>query len=65
MSTGNIESWAGEIADIGAIYPFVGSEMALVLIGVVLWILWFVMQARMEEREYEEEMKQSVDGPDE
>ena len=65
MSTGNIESWTGEIADIGAIYPFVGYEMALVLIGVVLWILWFVMQARMEDREYQEEMKQTGDGPDE
>ncbi len=58
MATGNIETWAGEIADIGAIYPFVGSEMVLAVIGVVLWLLWFVLQARMENREYQEEMKQ-------
>ena len=60
MATGNVETWTGAITDIGAIYPFVGSEMALVVIGVVLWIVWFVLQARMEDREYQEELKQST-----
>ncbi len=55
-----IESWSGEIAEIGAIYPF-GGEAILVLIGVVLWIAWFFLQRRMENREYEEEMSESSD----
>ena len=48
-----IENWTGEISEIGAIYPS-GSESTLVLIGFFLWIAWFLIQARMENREYEE-----------
>ncbi len=48
-----IENWTGDISEIGAIYPS-GSESALVLIGFILWIAWFLIQARMENREYEE-----------
>jgi hypothetical protein len=53
--TVKIENWSGDIAEIGAIYPS-GSEFTLVLIGFVLWIAWFLVQARMENREYEEEI---------
>ena len=56
MSTGMIENWAGEIAEIGPMYPFVGTEGLLVLIGVVLWLGWHVLQARAETRTYEEEL---------
>ena len=48
MSTGNFENWAGNIADIGAIYPFVGAEWLFVLIGVVYWIVWHVRQISSE-----------------
>ena len=44
MSTGSFENWAGNIADIGPIYPFVGAEWLFVLIGVVYWIVWHVRQ---------------------
>ena len=44
MSTGNFENWAGEISEIGAIYPFVGTEFVLWLIGMGLFILWLVIQ---------------------
>ena len=55
-----IDSWAGDIAEIGAIYPM-GGEAILVLIGVVFWVAWFILQARMENREYEEEISQMSD----
>ena len=55
-----IESWSGEIAEIGAIYPF-AAESVMVLIGFVLWIAWFVLQARMENREYQDEISQLSD----
>ena len=45
MSTGNIESWSGNMAEIGPLYPFVGAEFALFVVGMVLWILWHVRQA--------------------
>ena len=48
MSTGNFENWAGNIADIGPIYPFVGAEWLFVLIGVVYWIVWHVRQIGQE-----------------
>ncbi|MCY4451554.1 MAG: hypothetical protein OXC01_06350 [Immundisolibacterales bacterium] len=44
MSTGSFENWAGNIAEIGPIYPFVGAEWLFVLIGVVYWIVWHVRQ---------------------
>ncbi len=55
-----IESWSGEIAEIGAIYPF-GAESIMVLIGFVLWIAWFVLQARMENRKYQDEISKLSD----
>ena len=48
MSTGNFENWAGAISDIGPIYPFVGVEWLLVLIGVVYWVVWHVWQISSE-----------------
>ena len=52
-----VEGWGGTIADIGPIYPMVGAEGLLVVIGVVLWIVWHVVQAKRENREYEEQIR--------
>ncbi len=51
MSTG-IEAWKN-LADIGAIYPFVGSEVMWVIIGLVLWIVWHVLQISAEKEHHE------------
>ena len=52
-----IESWGGTITDIGPMYPMVGTEGLLVIIGVVAWIVWHVIQAKRENREYEEQIR--------
>ena len=52
-----VESWGGTIADIGPIYPMVGSEGLLVIIVVVLWIVWHVVQAKRENRDYEDQIR--------
>ena len=52
-----VESWGGTITDIGPIYPMVGAEGLLVVIGVVLWIVWHVIQAKRENRDYEEQIR--------
>ena len=52
-----IESWGGTITDIGPMYPMVGTEGVLVIIGVVAWIAWHVIQAKRENREYEEQIR--------
>jgi hypothetical protein len=57
MSTGNVTTWSGNILDIGPIYPFVGSEVLMVVIGFVFVIGWFALQARVESRELGEDMK--------
>ena len=57
MSTGMVESWAGKMTDIGPIYPFVGSEMLLWLVGMALWIVWHVWQVRNENQEYADEVE--------
>jgi hypothetical protein len=41
-------------ANIGPLYPFVGTEVALVVVGVVLWILFHVVAHRTESREWQE-----------
>ena len=58
-----VESWAGNIADIGPIYPMVGTETALVVIGVVAWLVWHVVQARRENRQFEEEERLFDENP--
>ena len=52
-----VESWGGTITDIGPIYPMVGTEGLLVVIGVVLWIVWHVIQAKRENSDYEEQIR--------
>ena len=54
MSTTGIESWAVDLKDVGAIYPFQGAEGLFVIAGVVLWLGWHVIQMRAEKREYED-----------
>ena len=58
MTTGSFENWAGTIADIGPIYPFVGSEWLLWIIGMAIWIIWHIAQSRIENKEYSEELRQ-------
>ena len=53
MSTG-VESWSS-IKDMGAIYPFVGSEVIMTIIAVVIWIVWQVWQIKSENSAYEEQ----------
>ncbi len=52
MSTGNFENWAGNISEIGAIYPFVGSETFMAIAGIVFWLWWHVKQAKIENEDH-------------
>lgn len=53
MSTG-ISSWANP-ESITAIYPFVGTEVILVIAATIFWIWWHIKQIRVENRELEEQ----------
>ena len=48
MSTIGYESWAVDLADVGAVYPFQGWEVPMVVLGVAFWLGWHVVQFRSE-----------------
>ncbi len=48
MSTIGYSSWAVDLKDVGAIYPFQGYETVMVLAGVAFWIIWHIWQIRYE-----------------
>ncbi len=52
MSTNGMTSWAVDLKDIGAIYPFQGTETALFVLGLIFWIGWHVWQAKIEKQEF-------------
>lgn len=63
MSTGNFESWAGNISEIGAIYPFVGTEFLLWILGMAFWIGWHIWNLSTEPREWDEIRRLSGKAP--
>ena len=48
MSTTGISSWAHDLANVGAVYPFQGAEWLMLLIGLVFWIWWHVATFKNE-----------------
>ncbi|MGH6915407.1 MAG: hypothetical protein ACREH3_17090 [Geminicoccales bacterium] len=50
-------NWSGTITDIGPLYPMVGTEVVLVLIGLVFWIGWHIWQFRMENANYRDDLE--------
>ncbi len=51
MATGMVNNWIN-VDTLGPIYPFVGSESTLVLIGLAFWLLWHVWQIKSESTEF-------------
>ena len=57
MSTNGLTTWAVDLKDVGAIYPFQGAEWLFVLLGVAFWIAWHVIQTRQETTIIEGELR--------
>jgi len=52
LSTTIVETWAGtDITTLGPIYPMVGSEVILLIIGLVFWLGFHFSQAGIENQE--------------
>jgi hypothetical protein len=51
-------TWAVDLANIGPIYPWQGSELIMVIVAVVAWILWHIMQMREEKEEYDKDISE-------
>jgi len=50
-------TWAVDLANTGAVYPWLGWEVIMVVVAVSLWILWHIVQIRQENREFAEDIK--------
>ncbi|MEX2165405.1 MAG: hypothetical protein WD852_00040 [Methyloceanibacter sp.] len=50
-------TWAVDLANVGAVYPWIGYELIMVLVAVALWILWHVLQLRHENEELAEDIR--------
>ena len=48
-----METWAVDMAKVGAIYPWQGVEVVMVIVGIALWLWWHVVQLRSENEELE------------
>lgn len=57
MSTIGYKDWAVDLADVGAIYPFQGTEVLLTILGVAFWIGWHRIQFVREGQHLEEARK--------
>ncbi len=59
MSTGSFENWAGEITEIGALFPFESSLPIWVIAAVVFWVVWQVSIVAIEQNRFSEEVKRN------
>lgn len=56
MATTEVTSWAVDLATVGPIYPFVGTEMLWFVLGLVFWIGFHVWQFGFERKGYDNDM---------
>jgi len=50
MSTTGVTTWAVDLAELGPIYPFQGTETLLWIVGLALWLGWHVWSIRWEKQ---------------
>jgi hypothetical protein len=52
LSTTIVETWTGaDLSQLGPIYPMVGSEFMLFIIGLIFWLGFHFRQAGIEAKE--------------
>ena len=56
MATGLVDNWLN-IDTFGAIYPFVGTEMMLTIVGFAFWLIWHFVQIRKENEEFAKDIE--------
>ena len=60
MSTG-LETWTQNLNDLGPLYPFVGTEGILAIVGIGSWIVWHLIQMSSEGKTMEQEKQHFSD----
>ena len=61
MSTIGYQSWAVDLAEVGAIYPFQGYEVLMTVVGVIFWLGWHWLQFQDENEELNKNSKSMTD----
>lgn len=56
-----VESFAGKITEIGPLYPFVGTELLMVVVVAAFWIAWHILQMRIEKQEFQQDIQRLRD----
>ena len=49
--------WAVDLAGVGAVYPWQGLELIMVVVAVVFWIYWHIAQIRQENADYADDVQ--------
>ncbi|MEZ5775333.1 MAG: hypothetical protein R3D33_11720 [Hyphomicrobiaceae bacterium] len=62
MSTNGMTNWAVDLANIGGIYPFQGSEFVLAIAGIAFWIIWHIIQIRQENADIQHDLDANASG---
>lgn len=57
MSTIGYDSWAVDLAEVGAIYPMQGWEIPMTVVGVIFWLGWHRIQFKRESEHLEKAKK--------
>ncbi len=51
-------TWAVDLANVSAIYPWQGSEFIMFIIAFVVWILFHIVQIKQENQDYNDDIAQ-------
>ena len=51
------DSWAVDLADVGPVYPMQGWEIPMVVVGVIFWLAWHLVQFVRESEHLENARK--------
>jgi len=60
MSTG-LETWTQNLNELSELYPFVGTEMVMAWAAIASWIIWHLVQIKMENNQLAEEASRFSD----
>jgi len=50
-------TWAVDLANVGAVYPWLGLEVIMVVVAIAAWLLWHIVQIRQENRDLAEDIR--------
>ena len=56
MNTGLVDNWLN-VDTFGPIYPFVGTEGLMSIVGIAFWVGWHIIQIRKENAEFKQDVE--------